>query len=93
MLAEMGDAFTLKPDEPAPKIQHDLKELRAFRAGFIKDRTSIINCLKTQTLSITSRQSKTRLVQVDKKIAEMSTEIARLINANDSPFGNNRNAI
>ena len=31
ILAEMGNAFALEPDEPASEIQRDLKELRAFR--------------------------------------------------------------
>jgi len=84
MLAEMGNAFALEPDEPASGIQHDLKELRAFRSGLIKDRTSIINRLKTQTLSITSRQSKARLAQVDKQIAEISAELDRLISSCDT---------
>jgi len=83
MLAEMGNAFALEPDEPIAKIQHDLKELRAFRAGLIKDRTGIICRLKTQTLSITRRQSKARLAQVDKQIAEINAEVDRLINSND----------
>jgi transposase len=81
MLAQKGNALALEPDEPASKIQHDLKELRAFRSGLIKGRTSIINRLKTQTLSITSRQSKARLAQVDKQIAEISAEIDRLISS------------
>lgn len=79
--AKVGNA--LEPDEPAPKIQHDLKELRAFRSGLIKDRTSIMNRLKTQTLSIICRQSKTRLAQVDEQVAEISAEVDRLINANN----------
>jgi transposase len=33
MLAVMGNAFVLQPDEPATKIQHDLKELRSFRSA------------------------------------------------------------
>ncbi|WP_156215106.1 IS110 family transposase, partial [Pseudorhodobacter antarcticus] len=53
MLAAMGNAFALQPDEPATKIQHDLKELRSFRSGLIKDRTGIMSRLKTQTLPIT----------------------------------------
>jgi len=40
--------------------------------------------LKTQTLPITCRQSKTRLAQVDKNIAEINAEIDRLINSADS---------
>ena len=84
MLAVMGNVFALEPDETATKIQHDLKELRAFRSGLIKDRTSIMNRLKTQKLSITCRQSKTRLAQVDKQIAEISAEVDRLINTNNT---------
>lgn len=83
MLAVMGDAFALEPDKPAIKIQHDLKELRSFRSGLIKDRTSIICRLKTQTLSVTRRQSKARLAQVDKQISEINTEVDRLINSRD----------
>jgi len=83
MLAVMGDAFALEPDEPATKIQHDLRELRAFRSGLIKDRTRIMSRLKTQTLSITCRQSKARLAHVDKQIAEIDAEVDRLINSND----------
>jgi len=84
MLAVMGNAFVLEPDEPVTKIQHDLKELRAFRSGLIKDRTRIMSRLKTQTLSITSRQSKARLAQVDKQIAEIDAEIDRLIHSSDT---------
>lgn len=84
MLAIMGDAFALEPDAPAAKIQHDLKELRSFRAGLIKDRTSI-NCrMKIQTLSIARRQSKARLAQVDKQIAEMNGEVDRLISSSNT---------
>ena len=84
MLAVMGDAFALEPDEPATKIQHDLKELRTFRSGLIKDRTRILSRIKTQTLSITCRQSKSRLVQLDKQIVEIDAEVERLINSNDT---------
>ena len=84
MLADMGNAFALEPDEPAAEIQHDLRELRSFRSGLIKDRTGIMSRMKTQTLSITRRQSKARLAQVDKQIAEINAEIERLINSSDT---------
>jgi len=84
MLAVMGDAFALEPDEPATKIQHDLSELRTFRSGLIKDRTRIMSRLKTQTLSIICRQSKARLVHINKQIAEIYAEVERLINSNDT---------
>ena len=82
MLAVMGNAFALEPDETATKIQHDLKELRSFRSGLVKDRTSIISRMKTQTLAVTRRQSKARLAQVDKQIAEINAEVDRLIHSN-----------
>ena len=84
MLAVMGNAFVLDPDEPAKKLQHDLKELRAFRSGLIKDRTRIMSRQKTQTLSIICRQSKARLAQVDKHIAEIDVEVNRLIQSSDT---------
>jgi transposase len=65
-------------------LQHDLKELRAFRSGLIKDRTRIIARLKTQTLAITRRQGKVRLTQVEKQIAEIEAEIASLILSDDT---------
>jgi transposase len=40
--------------------------------------------LKTQTLSITCRQSKARLAQVDRQIAEINAEIDRLIHSSDT---------
>lgn len=83
MLAIMGNAFALEPDEPTTKLQHDLSELRTFRSGLVKDRTRILSRLKTQTLSITCRQSKSRLVQLDKQIVEVDAEVQRLINSND----------
>lgn len=84
MLAEMGNVFALEPDEPADKIQHDLRELRSFRAGLLIDRTGIICRLKTQTLSITRRQSKARLAQVDQQISEINDEVDRLISSCDT---------
>lgn len=84
MLATMGLAFALEPDTPTTKLQHDLKELRAFRSGLVKDRTRIMARLKTQTLPITRRQGRVRLNQVEKQIAEIEAEIASLIQSDDT---------
>jgi transposase len=75
---------SIQPDEPATKIQHDLKELRVFRSALVKDRTRIMSRLKVQTLSITCRQSKARLAQVDRQIAEINAAIDRLIHSSDT---------
>jgi transposase len=84
ILALMGDTFTLEPDSPITQCQHSLKELRAFRSGLIKDRTRIMSRHKTQTLPITLRQSKARLVQIGKQIDEIDVEIGRLIQSSDT---------
>ncbi len=84
ILALMGDTFTLEPDSPITQSQHSLKELRAFRSGLIKDRTRIMSRHKTQTLPITRRQSKARLVQIGKQIDEIDGEIGRLIQSSDT---------
>jgi transposase len=79
-----GGAFALEPDLPATETRHILRELRAFRSGLIKDRTRIMSRHKTQTLPITRRQSKARLAQIDKQIAEIDIEIDRLIQSSDT---------
>jgi len=84
MLAAMGTAFEFEPDKPATKLQHDLKELRAFRSGLVKDRTRILARLKTQTLPVTRRQSKARLAQVEKQITEIDAEISGLIQSDET---------
>ena len=83
MLAVLGNAFVLQPDEPATTIKPDLKALRAFRSALVKDRTRTMSRLKGQTLSITCRQSKARLAQVDRQIAEINAAIGRLIHFSD----------
>ena len=58
MLAAMGAAFALEPDRPVPDNQHELKELQVQRSALVKDRTRLLNRLKTQTLALTRRQTK-----------------------------------
>lgn len=79
MLAVMGQAFALVPDLPADKNQHELKELQIERTALIKDRTRLLNRVKTQTLSLTKRQSKARLAMIEKQLAAIDAAIqARL---------------
>jgi len=79
MLAMMGQAFALVPDEPADDNQHELKELQVERTALVKDRTRCLNRLKTQTLSLTKRQSKARLAMIERQLAAIDGAIkARL---------------
>ncbi len=66
MLAAMGAALDLEPDQVVRKGQHELKELQIERMAFIKDHR-VKKRLQTQTLTITRRQNKARLGQVKRQ--------------------------
>jgi transposase len=79
ILALMGDAFALEPDQPADQKQHELKELRIERSALVKDRTRLLNRIKTQTLPLTKRHSKARIAQIERHLEVIDAEIeARL---------------
>lgn len=75
MLALMGAAFGLEPDRPVPESLHDLKELQVERGALVKDRTRLLNRLKTQKLALTRRHSKACLAQIDRQLAVIEAEI------------------
>ena len=79
MLATMGAAFALEPDRPVPDNQQELKELQVQRSALVKDRTRLLNRLKTQTLALTRRQTKAHLAQAERQLVAVEAEIeARL---------------
>ena len=84
MLARMGAAFNLEPQAPCSKEIRVLRDLHVARAGLIKDRTRLRNRAQTQDISVLKRQTKTRLTVVERQIAELDTEIATLIDAQES---------
>tara|TARA_R110002167_G_scaffold271573_1_gene478123 strand:+ start:1318 stop:2250 length:933 start_codon:yes stop_codon:yes gene_type:complete len=71
ILAVMGSALDLEPDMPADKNQHALKQLQIARMALVKERTRLLNRMKTQTLAILKRQSKARLDQIKRQLAEV----------------------
>ena len=75
MLAVMGAAFELEPDQSVHKDQHDLKELQIERTALVKDCTRLLNRHKIQTLALTRRQTKARLVQIERQLATIEAEI------------------
>ncbi len=81
MLAHMGAALGLDPDRPTHQDQHELKELQVQRSALVKDRTRLLNRLKTQTLALTRRQTKARLAQIKRQLKTLQGEIANLLNA------------
>lgn len=79
MLARMGAAFNLAPQTPSSREARVLRDLHVARSGLIKDRTRLRNRAQTHDIAIRKRQTKARLVQVDRQIAELDSEIAALI--------------
>ena len=79
MLAVMGRALELVPDQPADEIQRTLKELRVARTGLSKDRTAQINRLATAHVPLLKRQIKARLTQIERHIAAIDEETESLI--------------
>jgi len=88
MLARMGAAFDLKPQAPCSKETLVLKDLHVVRAVLIKDRTRLRNRAQTQDIALLKRQTKARLAQVERQIAEMDAEIAALIEAHEATARN-----
>lgn len=75
MLAMMGSGLDLVPDNPADDNQHELKELQMARMGLVKDRTRLMNRVKTQTLAFIRRQTKARLAQVERQLTALEAEL------------------
>ena len=79
ILAAMGAAFDLEPDAIADTNQRALKELQAARTALIKDRTRLINRLKTQTVTVTKRRTKARIEQIKRQLAEIEATLLKLL--------------
>lgn len=84
MLARMGAALDLAPQKPCSKKSRILRELHVARTGLIKDRTRLRNRAQTHDVAVLKRQTKARLAQVDRQIAELDAEIAALIEAQEA---------
>jgi len=78
-LARMGAALALEPDQPVSQMLHDLRDLQIARTALIKERTRLRNRGRVQNAGVLRRQTKTRLALVERQIAELDDEIARLI--------------
>lgn len=79
VLASMGRALTLEPDPPIDRKQQELKELFNARGGLIKDRSRLLNRLKTQSLTLVCQQTKARIDQITRQLKALQQDIdARL---------------
>ncbi|WP_114291353.1 IS110 family transposase [Pseudosulfitobacter sp. DSM 107133] len=77
MLALMGRALELVPDQPTDPKQREIKELHVARTGLVRDRTALMNRLGTQQLDVTRRLTRARLRQVNHQIDRLNAEIER----------------
>jgi len=84
MLARMGAALALEPDEPVSEKLNEVRDLQVARTGLIKERTRLHNRGHVQTNPVLKRQTKARLALIERQIAELDAEIARQI-AEDQP--------
>jgi transposase len=78
VLAAMGAALNLAPDAVANKNQFALKELQFARMALIRERTRLLNRLKTQALALTKRQTKARIEQIKRQVAELEKALLDL---------------
>jgi transposase len=78
MLARFGAA--LQPTVPPARDRaiDTLRELRVAREGLVKDRTATLNRGHTLTLALLKRQNSRRLQQIERHIAAIDHEMARL---------------
>lgn len=83
VLARMGAALGLQPDTPPREDQHELKELQVARTALVKDRTRLLNRIKTQTLALTKRRSRALLRQIEASLKEIEAEIKTRLRATD----------
>ena len=81
MLAKMGRALALEPDQPFDGEQFDLRELFSARGALIKDRTRLINRLQTQTLALVKRQTKARIDQLTCQLKALQHDINERLQA------------
>lgn len=81
MLAQMGAALTLVPDQPRDKDYHEIRELQTARTGLIKAGTQAKNQLKQQRSNLLRTMTRARVRQIKTQIDKLDTEIRARIQA------------
>jgi transposase len=89
ILARMGAALELAPDQPASEALLEIRDLQVARTSLVRERTRLRNQDRMQTHAVRKRQIKTRLALVERQIAELDAEIATRI-AEDRPTARKR---
>jgi transposase len=75
VLAQIGRAHGLEPDQPAARDRPVLRELQAARTALVKDKVRLQNQLDRQTLRRTRKMTRRRLRQATADIAALDQAI------------------
>ena len=81
MLAQMGAALNLAPQAPISETLRELRELQIARQAMIKDKTRLLNRIKTQMVAFVVKQSKARLAMIERQLRDIDLEIRSRIDA------------
>ena len=80
----MGAALDLAPQVPMSETMRELKELQVARQALVRDKTRLLNRIKTQKVTLVVRQGKARLALIARQLRDIDAEICRRIAA-ESP--------
>ena len=81
MLAQMGAAFGLVPDQPRSEDHQEIRELQTARNGLIKAGTQAKNQLKQQKNAMLRAMTRARIRQIEAQVAKLDTEIRSRLEA------------
>ena len=84
MLARMGSALDLQAQEAPHESLHDLKQLLMARRGLSKDQTAAKPRLASVTVPLLQRQSKQRLRQIARDIAQIDAGLSQQAGKDDA---------
>ncbi|WP_424978945.1 IS110 family transposase [Leisingera sp. S232] len=81
MLARMGFALDLEPQQPQRELVAILRELAMFRRGLVKERTATLNRQKVLTHPLLRRQCAAQLRQIERQVKQLDAEIRNTVEA------------
>ena len=83
LLARMGLALDLEPQQPHSETVILLREVLMSRRGLMKERTATLNWQKVLTHPLLKRQCAARLRQIEGQVKQLNNELRKIIRADD----------
>ena len=77
----MGAALNLAPQAPISETLRELRELQVARQAMIKDKTRLLNRIKTQKVALVVKQRKARPALIKRQLRDIDLEIRSRIDA------------